>query len=165
MLKYSALIYPEKPDSNTGYARKRIYFPELGCSQIALVVNHDSKEKMVMWALVRAIDSLIVDRRIVSLGRHEQDTTEADVITELDWTCKLKILVSNWLIKNYPAYSFNQISEDLQIQLGDVYNVDVLVSVLSVRKKSSVYDIGQLLVIAGHFQIPISLEVAKLDIE
>lgn len=165
MLKYSALIYPEKPDSNTGYARKRIYFPELDCSQIAFVVNHDSKEKMVMWALVRAIDSLILDRRVASLGRHEQDTTEADVITGLDWTCKLKILISNWLIKNYPAYSFNQISEDLEVQLGSVYNVDVLVSVLSVRKKSCIYDVGQLLVIAGHFQIPIKFEAAKLTIE
>lgn len=165
MLKYSAHIHPEKPDFGTGYARKRIYFPELDCWQIATVVNHDSKEKMVMWALVRAIDSLILDRRIVSLGRHEQDTTESDVITELDWTCKLKILVSNWLIKNYPAYSFNQISEDLQIQLGEVYNLDVLVSVMSVRKKSSVYDVGQLLVMAGHFQIPIKFEAVKITTE
>lgn len=165
MLKYSALIYPEKPDSGTGQARKRIYFPELDCSHIAFVANHDSKEKMAMWALVRAIDSLILDRRIVSLGRHDQHTTEADVITELDWTCKLKILVSNWLIKNYPAYSFNQISEDLQIQLGRVYNVDVVVSVLSVRKKSSVYDVGQLLVMVGQLQIPIKFEAVKLTIE
>lgn len=165
MLKYSAQILSEKPDPSTGYARKRIRFPELHCSQIATVANHDSKEKMVAWALVRAIDSLILDRRIVSLGRHEQDTTEADVITELDWTCKLKILVSNWLIKNYPAYSFNQISEDLEVRLGGVYNVDVLVSVLSVRKKSSVYDVGQLLVMAGHFQIPIKFEAVKITTE
>lgn len=165
MLKYSAQILSEKPDPGTGYARKRICFPELDCFHIATVINHDSKEKMVAWALARAIDSLILDRRIVSLGRTKEDTTESDAVAELDWACKLKILVANWLTKNYPSHSFKQIAEDLQTQLGDLYDVDLLASVLSVRKKASAYDIGQLLVIAGQFQIPISLEVAKLGIE
>ncbi len=165
MLKYSALIYPEKPDPDTGRARKRIYFPELVYSQIAFVVNHDSKEKMVMWALLRAIDSLILDRRIVSLGRREQDAAEVDVTTELDWTCKLKILVSNWLIKSYPSHNFNQISEDLEIRIGNLYSAGALVSILSVRKKSSVYDVEQLLVMAGQLQIPIKFEAVKLTIE
>lgn len=165
MLKYSAQILSEKPDPVTGYARKRIRFPELNCSHIATVANHDTKEKMVKWALLRAIDSLILDRRIVSLGRTEEDTTESDAVMELDWTCKLKILVSNWLTENYPSHSFKQIAEDLQTQLGDLYDIDVLASVLSARKKASIYDVGQLLVIAGQFQIPISLEVAKLGTE
>jgi hypothetical protein len=134
MLKYSALIYPEKPDSGTGQARKRIYFPELDCSHIAFVANHDSKEKMVMWALLRAIDSLILDRRNVSLGRVEESIAEADVITELNWTCKLKILVSNCAARQRPDRGLVELAENLKFYLGNIYDADLLYSILSVRK-------------------------------
>lgn len=163
MLKYSALIYPEKPDPNTGYERKRIHFSELDCSQIAFVVNHDSKEKMVDWALRVNIDYLIYDRQNVSLGIVGEKIPTSDVIVDLDWSCKLKILVSNHMVKLYPNNeSFLGIVEHLKPYLGDQYDIQDLFSSLSVRKKASNYELGQLLLIASQLDMPIQIEDMKL---
>lgn len=162
MLKYSALIYPEKPDPLSGNERKRIHFPQLNCWEIATVVNYDSKEWMVEWSLLRAIDYMMRDRQNVSLGIAEEEAPNSDLVVQLDWTCKLKILISNRLIILYPGYDFGQIATHLRPYLGDHYDADVLFGSLSVRKKASNYDLGQLLIIASQLDMPIQIEDAKI---